>query len=198
MQAKLFQKPLRKRLTKGPPSGIIPFVAASVAHLVERHLAKVEVASSSLVTRSKKEGLTSGQAFFFGILKLFLCSAEVNSACAKVFAPRRKHLYGAPAPPRLAGPLFCGCPLPRMPLVRPSFLVSLSYFYARRKSIPLCTKVPRFLPGPKPPSRREPQTVEKPRVNARRTDDLTSSKSPRQSFSIRGWKNKSNLFFSGT
>ena len=33
-------------------SDIIPFVVASVAHLVERHLAKVEVASSSLVTRS--------------------------------------------------------------------------------------------------------------------------------------------------
>ena len=33
-------------------SAIIPFVVASVAHLVERHLAKVEVASSSLVTRS--------------------------------------------------------------------------------------------------------------------------------------------------
>ena len=29
---------------------------AGLAHLVERHLAKVEVASSSLVTRSKKEG----------------------------------------------------------------------------------------------------------------------------------------------
>ena len=75
--------------------------------------------------------------------------------CAKVFAPRRKHLYGAPAPPRLAGPLFCGCPLPRMPLVRPSCLVSVSFFYARRKSIPLCAKVSRFLPGPKPPSGRE-------------------------------------------
>ncbi len=33
---------------------IIFFVAASVAHLVERHLAKVEVASSSLVTRSMR------------------------------------------------------------------------------------------------------------------------------------------------
>ena len=31
------------------------FRSASVAHLVERHLAKVEVASSSLVTRSKTE-----------------------------------------------------------------------------------------------------------------------------------------------
>ena len=31
------------------------FRSAGVAHLVERHLAKVEVASSSLVTRSRKE-----------------------------------------------------------------------------------------------------------------------------------------------
>ena len=31
---------------------IIPFAVADVAHLVERHLAKVEVASSSLVIRS--------------------------------------------------------------------------------------------------------------------------------------------------
>ena len=35
--------------------GIMHFVDAGVAHLVERHLAKVEVASSSLVTRSKKK-----------------------------------------------------------------------------------------------------------------------------------------------
>ena len=50
-------------LTKPPPCGIITNVAgnetparhmkcAAVAHLVERHLAKVEVASSSLVGRS--------------------------------------------------------------------------------------------------------------------------------------------------
>ena len=30
---------------------------AGLAHLVERHLAKVEVASSSLVTRSNKRGI---------------------------------------------------------------------------------------------------------------------------------------------
>ena len=30
-------------------------ISAGLAHLVERHLAKVEVASSSLVTRSKKD-----------------------------------------------------------------------------------------------------------------------------------------------
>ena len=34
---------------------IISHVLAGVAHLVERHLAKVEVASSSLVTRSMKK-----------------------------------------------------------------------------------------------------------------------------------------------
>ena len=41
-------------LTEAVFPAIIPFVAASVAHLVERHLAKVEVASSSLVTRSMR------------------------------------------------------------------------------------------------------------------------------------------------
>ena len=37
---------------------------AGIAHLVERHLAKVEVASSSLVARSKKQYLPLGAAFF--------------------------------------------------------------------------------------------------------------------------------------
>ena len=50
---KLFQI-AQMGLDFGRDSAIIPFVAASVAHLVERHLAKVEVASSSLVTRSMK------------------------------------------------------------------------------------------------------------------------------------------------
>ena len=41
---------------------------AAVAHLVERHLAKVEVASSSLVSRSKKEKhLSKTDAFLFWI-----------------------------------------------------------------------------------------------------------------------------------
>ena len=41
--------------------------SAGVAHPVERHLAKVEVASSSLVTRSSKEKAFVNQtkAFFF-------------------------------------------------------------------------------------------------------------------------------------
>ena len=38
---------------------------AGVAHPVERHLAKVEVASSSLVTRSKKKQMSFDICFFF-------------------------------------------------------------------------------------------------------------------------------------
>ena len=39
---------------------------AGVAHLVERHLAKVEVAGSSPVTRSRKKNpLLFGKGFFF-------------------------------------------------------------------------------------------------------------------------------------
>ena len=37
--------------------------SAGVAHPVERHLAKVEVASSSLVTRSIKRGLQKQSSF---------------------------------------------------------------------------------------------------------------------------------------
>ena len=37
---------------------------ADVAHLVERHLAKVEVASSSLVIRSRKKDFTKVKSFF--------------------------------------------------------------------------------------------------------------------------------------
>ena len=45
----------KKRLDKREKRGKIAFVRtdAGVAHPVERHLAKVEVASSSLVARSK-------------------------------------------------------------------------------------------------------------------------------------------------
>ena len=52
---------------------------ASVAHLVERHLAKVEVASSSLVTRSKtKNHILSDVVFYFGFL--IHLTAGVNPA----------------------------------------------------------------------------------------------------------------------
>ena len=50
-----------------------PFISvhlffADLAHLVERHLAKVEVASSSLVIRSKKASTFVGAFSFAGIL----------------------------------------------------------------------------------------------------------------------------------
>ena len=49
------RKKIKKRLTNRHLTAIIIFVPAGVAHPVERHLAKVEVASSSLVTRSIKQ-----------------------------------------------------------------------------------------------------------------------------------------------
>ena len=62
MQIVFLRKKQNYLLTRRPKSGIIASVAgqkparhmeyAAVAHLVERHLAKVEVASSSLVGRS--------------------------------------------------------------------------------------------------------------------------------------------------
>ena len=53
-------------LDKQRKPAIIIHVLAGVAHPVERHLAKVEVASSSLVTRSNKEATFAfGQGLFF-------------------------------------------------------------------------------------------------------------------------------------
>ena len=49
---------VEQRIENPRVAGSIPALGtiyASVAHLVERHLAKVEVASSSLVTRSRNE-----------------------------------------------------------------------------------------------------------------------------------------------
>ena len=48
------------------------FCSAGVAHPVERHLAKVEVASSSLVTRSIKT-VTARWLFFFYHAEAVLC-----------------------------------------------------------------------------------------------------------------------------
>ena len=46
------QRTENPRVTGSIPVGAT--ISAGLAHLVERHLAKVEVASSSLVTRSRK------------------------------------------------------------------------------------------------------------------------------------------------
>ena len=52
-------------MTSSVFSAIICLAFAGVAHLVERDLAKVEVASSSLVARSKKKHHPSGWCFLF-------------------------------------------------------------------------------------------------------------------------------------
>ena len=54
-------------LTNAAMRGIIYLAFAGVAHLVERDLAKVEVASSSLVARSRKKHHPSGWCFLFGM-----------------------------------------------------------------------------------------------------------------------------------
>ena len=55
-------------------SATIHLAFAGVAHLVERDLAKVEVASSSLVARSKKKHHPSGWCFLFGMSRAGLNS----------------------------------------------------------------------------------------------------------------------------
>ena len=52
---KILKKILNLPLTFALVFAIISLAVADVAHLVERHLAKVEVASSSLVIRSRKK-----------------------------------------------------------------------------------------------------------------------------------------------
>ncbi len=52
-------------MTRYPICGIMHLAFAGVAHLVERDLAKVEVASSSLVARSKKETPSVRMVFSF-------------------------------------------------------------------------------------------------------------------------------------
>ena len=61
-----FLRKLGKRgLTNAAMGGIIYLAFAGVAHLVERDLAKVEVASSSLVARSKKKNHPLGGFSFW-------------------------------------------------------------------------------------------------------------------------------------
>ena len=80
---------------------IINLAFAGVAHLVERDLAKVEVASSSLVARSKKERHPHGCLFF---LEQHFCYAKVN-ACGRVI----EREWGNPSKvPPSHSPLPCG------------------------------------------------------------------------------------------
>ena len=60
------------------------FCSAGLAHLVERHLAKVEVASSSLVARSRKDhsSIWMGDLFYCLVCKLGLAaSTATRGAC---------------------------------------------------------------------------------------------------------------------
>ena len=63
----VFTKNKNAGLTSSVFSATIHLAFAGVAHLVERDLAKVEVASSSLVARSKKKHHPSGWCFLFGM-----------------------------------------------------------------------------------------------------------------------------------
>ena len=69
----------RPEAPSSPTATLVGKPNASVAHLVERHLAKVEVASSSLVTRSK----------FFGALcgSIWCHSQVVRQSSAKAPLP---------------------------------------------------------------------------------------------------------------
>ena len=60
---------------------------AGIAQLVERNLAKVEVASSSLVSRSMISGMASGNAFDGGVAK-WLCSGLQIRLCRFDSDPR--------------------------------------------------------------------------------------------------------------
>ena len=79
----------------------IIFVDASVAHLVERHLAKVEVASSSLVTRSKKRGRPVGRPLFLVTCGLLDMLGRSESALRQGFGALPQNACGGvPTPSR--------------------------------------------------------------------------------------------------
>ncbi len=90
MREKRKQRKIKKVVDKRGKPAIITLAVASVAHLVERHLAKVEVASSSLVTRS-----IVGAKFAL-LRRLFLPMAEKTSSARSLAPP----LQIEPAHPR--------------------------------------------------------------------------------------------------
>ena len=57
-------------MTRCDSSARIHLVLAGIAHLVERHLAKVEVASSSLVARSRKDLIRKDEVFLHRVFGL--------------------------------------------------------------------------------------------------------------------------------
>ena len=112
-ETSLFSKNANLQLTRGESCGIIIDVAgnarratmesAAVAHLVERHLAKVEVAGSSPVIRSIK---SVQLMYWFFILQIFLPNkglegvalrpppvAERGSKALSEIRSKRKYIY---------------------------------------------------------------------------------------------------------
>ena len=90
-------------LTNGGKANIINDVDAGLAHLVERHLAKVEVASSSLVTRSRFAADKQLSAAFF-VFDLRL-GFELELRLAFYLAPC---MAGKLCGPNPCGPAWCG------------------------------------------------------------------------------------------
>ena len=84
-----------KRLDNSPSMPYNNHCCAGVAHLVERDLAKVEVASSSLVARSKKKHHPSGWCFF--------CIYRPGRGSNRARAKREKHAGGMFWCPRACG-----------------------------------------------------------------------------------------------
>ena len=66
-------------MTETSVLAIITTVLAGLAHLVERHLAKVEVASSSLVARSNKKRTSKRMSSFYWCLFDLLCKSPACS-----------------------------------------------------------------------------------------------------------------------
>ena len=77
------------RLICRPSGGFFPYVRACIFFINTGH----------------KNNHTVRCGYFYGILRYFKCSGQVNCPCAKVL-PAAKRLYGAKAPPRCAGPRF--------------------------------------------------------------------------------------------
>ena len=69
---------MKKTIDNGCTMPYNNYCCAGVAHLVERDLAKVEVASSSLVARSKKKDTPTG-VFLFGAALLLRKSGRLRA-----------------------------------------------------------------------------------------------------------------------
>ena len=86
----IFAKMGKTGLTNAAMRGIICLAFAGVAHLVERDLAKVEVASSSLVARSKKKNHPLGGFSFWNVAGRLELAASTGAQRVKPFRRGRR------------------------------------------------------------------------------------------------------------